>query len=122
MAGSITKPGIIWQERTAARDHIRHQDKSDTTTRRFYEHIIVLYAPQAQERKEIIIKTESVGFTFFRRIGNTNYKVKVHFDPDASDTMEEKIIRMISNEGMAIGENCDIMDLPQMSRQSERSA
>ena len=103
-------------------DHIRHQDISDTTTRRLYEHIIVLYAPLAQERKEIIINTERSGFTFSRRIGNTNYKVKVHFDPDASDTIEEKIIRMISNEGMAIGENCGIMDLPQTSRQSERSA
>ena len=105
-----------------ARDHIRHQDKSDTTTRRFYEHIIVLYAPQAQERKEIIINTERAGFTFSRRIGNTNYKVKVHFDPDASDTMEDKIIRLIRNEAVTIPDSCDILTEPQMSRQSERSA
>ena len=51
-----------------------------------------------------------------RRIGSTTYKVKVVFSGDASETMEEKILRMIRNEGSANGPECGIMDAPQVSR------
>ena len=101
--------------------HHRHQDKSDTTTRRFYEYIIVLHAPQAQERK-VTISTITPGLTFSRRMGSTNYKVKVHFDPNATDTMEDKIMRMIRNECLESDDSCGIIDPLLMSRQSERSA
>ena len=57
-----------------------------------------------------------------RRIGSTTYKVKVVFPDNGGETMEEKILRMIRNEGLAFGEKCGMMDVPQMSRQSERSA
>ena len=57
-----------------------------------------------------------------KRIGNTTYKVKVVFSENSTETMEDKIIRIIKNEILANGEKCGIMDLPQMSRQSERSA
>ncbi len=33
-----------------------------------------------------------------QRIGNTLFKVRVKFAPDAHETMEEKIMRMIRNE------------------------
>ena len=33
-----------------------------------------------------------------RRIGNTTFKVKVHFSGDATETMEDKILRLIRNE------------------------
>ena len=56
-----------------------------------------------------------------RRIGSTVYKVKVVF-LDSGETMEEKILRMIRNEGLQNGGECGMMDAPQMSRQSERSA
>ena len=36
--------------------------------------------------------------------------------------MEDKILRMIRNETVITGGTCGIMDSPQMSRQSERSA
>jgi hypothetical protein len=51
-----------------------------------------------------------------RRIGSTTYRVKVAFADDASETMEEKILRMIRNEGSATGPECGTMDVPQMGR------
>ena len=57
-----------------------------------------------------------------RRIGSTTHKVKVVFSADAAETMEEKILRMIRNEGLQNGWERGMMETPQMSRQSERSA
>ena len=56
-----------------------------------------------------------------RRIGGTIYKVKIAFSGEA-EPMEDKILRMIRNEAMEIGEKSGIMETPLMSRQSERSA
>jgi len=33
-----------------------------------------------------------------KRIGKTTYLVKVHFNPNARETMSDKIIRMLRNE------------------------
>ena len=57
-----------------------------------------------------------------RRIGQTTYKVRVYLSEDAGETMEDKILRLIRNDGLAKDENRGIMSVPQMSRQSERSA
>ena len=52
----------------------------------------------------------------------TTYKVKVVFSDTEKETMEDKILRMIRNETVTTGGTCRIIDSPQMSRQSERSA
>ena len=57
-----------------------------------------------------------------RRIGSTTYKVKVIFSDNDGETMEEKILRMIRNEGLQKAGERGMMDAPQMCRQSERSA
>ena len=57
-----------------------------------------------------------------RRIGGATYKVRVAFSETAVETMEEKILRMIRNERVTNDGTCGIMEMPQMSRQSERSA
>ena len=57
-----------------------------------------------------------------RRIGSTTYKLKVHFSENATETMEEKILRMVKNEAFTNDDGCGIIESPQMSRQSERSA
>ena len=57
-----------------------------------------------------------------RRIGSTNYKVKVYFSDTERETMEEKILRMVKNDAMQSATEYAIMNAPQMSRQSERSA
>ena len=67
-------------------------------------------------------KERGVAQVFFRRVGNTIFKVQVYFSEDATETMEDKILRIIHNSGNHMGEKCDIITLPQMSRQSERSA
>ena len=50
-----------------------------------------------------------------RRIGGTTYKVRVAFSETAAETMEEKILRMIRNEGVTNDGTCGIMEAPQMS-------
>lgn len=58
-----------------------------------------------------------------RRIGNTTYKVRAFFNDDAAaGTMQDKILNLIRIDGLAFAEEPAIMDVPQMSRQSERSA
>ena len=57
-----------------------------------------------------------------KKIGKTTYKVRVHLSETANETMEDKILRLIRNDGLAMDGECGIMELPQMSRQSERSA
>ena len=59
--------------------------------------------------------------TMIRRIGKTAYNVKV-FCKESGETMEDKILRIVRNEAFKNDEACGIISLPQMSRQSERSA
>lgn len=72
-----------------------------------------------------------------RHIGSTTYSVKIYL-PQAvtpsdgmpsqgisslgAENMEDKILRMIQNEALENAADCGMMDVPQMSRQSERSA
>jgi hypothetical protein len=35
---------------------------------------------------------------FVKRIGQTTYKVTIHFNPNSKETMSDKIIRMLRNE------------------------
>ena len=60
-------------------------------------------------------------FSFTRRIGSTNYIVNAHCSKTATETLEDKIFRLICNEA-EINPECGIMAVPQTSRQSERSA
>jgi len=68
-------------------------------------------------------KNENSNFSYvIRRIGGTTYKVKVVFSDTEKETMEDKILRMIRNETVTTVGTYGIIDSPQMSRQSERSA
>lgn len=51
-----------------------------------------------------------------KRIGTTTYKVKIYLNENSKETMEDKILRIITNHPLASGRNCDIMDMSQMSR------
>ena len=57
-----------------------------------------------------------------KRIGSTVFKMRVHLPEDGTETAEEKMLRIIQNEMMTADENCGIIEVPQTSRQSERSA
>lgn len=70
-----------------------------------------------------MVKSESNNYSYMtRRIGATTYKVKVVFNESGTETMEDKILRIVRNEVHTNSEKYDIMASPQMSRQSERSA
>ncbi|MDE7245778.1 MAG: transposon-encoded TnpW family protein [Oscillospiraceae bacterium] len=66
--------------------------------------------------------TQNNSITLTRRIGNTVFKVNIFTKEGGADTMEDKILRLIQNEGLASPTDCGMMDMPQMNRQSERSA
>ena len=69
-----------------------------------------------------MVKTENNASYMTRRIAGTVYKVKVLFNENSSETMEDKILRIVRNEIVTNDGTYDIMAVPQMSRQSERSA
>ena len=46
----------------------------------------------------------------------------VHFDEAERETMTDKIVRLIGNEALDKSRECGIIEMPQMSRQPERSA
>ena len=64
----------------------------------------------------------TTAFTLRRRIASTNYRVNARCSDTAAETFEDKIFRLIRNDTMEIGTKCGIMETPQTSRQSERSA
>lgn len=74
-----------------------------------------------QERRKRGTMTKN-STTLTRRIGQTTYKVRVFFREDETETMEDKILRMIRNESVTDGPEYGTMNVPQMSRQPERSA
>ena len=69
--------------------------------------------PMEQKKREQFI---------IRRIGGTTYKVRVVFNESGGETMEDKILRIVRNDMVTSDGTCGIMETPQMSRQSERSA
>ena len=56
-----------------------------------------------------------------KRIGSTVYEVRVRFNPDAKETMDDKILRLVRNDLNKPPQNAK-MTLPQTSRLPERSA
>ena len=66
--------------------------------------------------------TKTPASSLSRRVGSTNYTVRAYCSGTESENFEEKIFHMINNEELASTEDCGIMPLPQVSRQSERSA
>ena len=66
--------------------------------------------------------TKKTSTTMTRRIGSTVFKVNIFTKEDGADTMEDKILQMIRREGLASPTDCGMIDVPQMNRQSERSA
>ncbi len=57
-----------------------------------------------------------------RRIGSTTYTVRVEFKPEAKETLEDKMVRLIRNEVLEKSSECGKMTSPQVSRLPERSA
>ena len=77
--------------------------------------------PTDHARRKPMEQTQQEQF-IIRRIGGTTYKVKVVFNESGYETMEDKILRIVRNDMVTNDGTCGIMETPQMSRQSERSA
>ena len=58
---------------------------------------------------------------FTKRIGSTVYNVGLYFNENATETMEDKILRLIKNEWNCSQKN-GIIELPQTGRLPERSS
>ena len=77
--------------------------------------------PTDHARRKPMEQTKQEQF-IIRRIGGTTYKVRVAFSETAAETMEDKMLRIVRNDMVTNGGTYGIMEAPQMSRQSERSA
>ena len=77
--------------------------------------------PTNYARRKPMEQTQQEQF-IIRRIGGTTYKVRVVFNENDGETMEDKILRIVRNNMVTSDGTYGIMETPQMSRQSERSA
>ena len=77
--------------------------------------------PTNYARRKPMEQTQQEQF-IIRRIGGTTYKVRVVFNESGGETMEDKILRIVRNDMVTNDGTYGIMEIPQMSRQSERSA
>jgi hypothetical protein len=74
------------------------------------------------QRTERSIPINETNYTYLtRRIGNTNYRVKVCFSQDAEETLEEKVVRLIRKNLLTV-HDCDTMNLSQTNCPPERSS
>ena len=77
--------------------------------------------PTNYARRKLMEQTQQEQF-IIRRIGGTTYKVRVVFNESGGETMEDKTLRIVRNDMVTNDGTYGIMEAPQMSRQSERSA
>ena len=80
------------------------------------------YSAQSAERSYMENNRNTPAFSLNRRIGSTSFKVNAYTSGRSAETIEDKILRLVRNEVLDSGERYAIMNTPQMSRQSERSA
>lgn len=60
-------------------------------------------------------------FGFSHKIGTTLYRANIHCAPQSTESFEEKLMRLIRHDALDIYGRYGIMNVPQMSHQSERS-
>ena len=68
-----------------------------------------------------IITTTMEPFVLNRQIGSTTYSVNIFFKPDAKETLNEKVSRLLKNDLLSISEDVNINSL-QTSWLSERGS
>ena len=59
---------------------------------------------------------------FCQRIGSTLYEVNVYFNEAAKETLEDKILRLVSNESLKNSAKCSNMETLQTERLPERGS
>ena len=81
-----------------------------------------LYQKPTNHARRMPVEQNKQEQFIIRRIGGTTYKVRVVFNENGGETMEDKILRIVRNDMVTNDGTRGIMETPQMSRQSERSA
>ena len=76
------------------------------------------YEKKRKAQKERNYNSMKPKVCFTRRIGSTNYRVRIFCT--GSETMEDKILHLVWENGMDISPEHGIMTMPQMSREPER--
>ena len=76
------------------------------------------YEKKRKARKERKTNSMMPKACFTRRIGSTNYRVNIFCT--GNETMEQKILHLVRENGMDISPERGIMTMPQMSREPER--
>jgi len=71
--------------------------------------------------KTVKIKATPEPFVLYRQIGSTAYRVKLSFSPDAKETLDEKVRRLLKNDLHSETGNATIEPL-QTGWLSERSS
>lgn len=115
---------------SGVRDCFFSLSRTAYTERNTFTNIIQGLRPQrnniaSQEREVTINKTNCANHqpaVLYRRIGSTTYKVRVHFSDTGTETMNDKIVRLIQNEALTSAPDCAIMETPQMSQPPEGSS
>ena len=64
---------------------------------------------------------ENKAFSISRKIGNTLYRANFYYSPTCTESIEEKLMRLVRHDMLDIFGGRGIMTVPQTSRQSERS-
>ena len=95
--------------------------QKDTVGLQSTEPDLLYQKPANYARRKPMEQTQQEQF-IIRRIGGTTYKVRVVFNESGGETMEDKILRIVRNDMVTSDGTYGIMETPQMSRQSERSA
>ena len=60
-------------------------------------------------------------YVLHRRIGSTTYRVRLHFNPESRETLDDKVLRLLKNDLNLSPSNAK-MDLSQTGRLPERSS
>ena len=97
------------------------KQRKDTVGLQPMELNLLYQKPTNYARRKLMEQTQQEQF-IIRRIGGTTYKVRVVFNESGGETMEDKILRIVRNDMVTNDGTYGIMEAPQMSRQSERSA
>ena len=72
-------------------------------------------------KSTVLKNSASEPFVLQRRIGSTLYKVGIYFNPEAKETLNEKVRRLLKNDLQSATENA-IIKLSQADWLSERSS
>ena len=60
-------------------------------------------------------------YVLHRRIGSTTYRVRLHFNPESKETLDDKVLRLLKND-LNLSPSHATMGLSQTGRLPERSS